>query len=111
MYLSLQKIEQRLWPQCQRCYRLQGSAVRSGKATLVYHIVGLRLRVFAPAIAMLLVPIEGEEGGDGGVMLQMVDALARPAELAWDEISRHSQRFAAQIGTPQWFPFKSMGLR
>lgn len=46
-------VTQRLWPQCQQCFRLQGNAVRTNTHTLIHHH-RLRLCHFAPAAAVLL---------------------------------------------------------
>ena len=46
-------VTQRLWPQCQQCFRLQGNAVRTNTHTLIHHH-RLRLCHFAPAAAAVL---------------------------------------------------------
>jgi hypothetical protein len=47
------KMEQRLWPQCQKCWLLQGSAVRQNLHIPIYHMKP-RLFHLAPAIAFFL---------------------------------------------------------
>lgn len=51
------KVTQRLFPQCQSCFLLQGPAVRLNKHVVVYH-TSLRLYHFSPVIAALLLEID-----------------------------------------------------
>jgi hypothetical protein len=46
-------VTQDLWPQCQSCWKIQGSKVKSKSHFLINHH-SLRLYHFAPAIALLL---------------------------------------------------------
>lgn len=46
-------MKQRLWPQCQKCFQLQGSSVRTWTHALVYHHA-FKLYHFSPAIAFVL---------------------------------------------------------
>lgn len=52
-FLHLQ-ITQRLYPQCQSCFMLQGAAVRTNSHVLAYHN-SLKLNHFAPALALILI--------------------------------------------------------
>ena len=47
------QVQQYLLPQCQKCWKMQGNAVRFNRAVLVHHH-NLRLYHFAPAIAYYL---------------------------------------------------------
>lgn len=47
------QVSQRLWPQCQSCYSVQGAAVRAWKHLPIYH-TALRVHHFAPALAICL---------------------------------------------------------
>lgn len=47
------KVTQRLWPQCQSCYSIQGMAVRNNLHALVYHNV-IRRHHFAPILSYAL---------------------------------------------------------
>ncbi|RYH20293.1 hypothetical protein EON65_23935 [archaeon] len=42
-----------MWPQCQRCFLLQGSAVRANTHKLVYHSA-IKSFYFAPVLALIL---------------------------------------------------------
>ena len=51
--IILFQVQQYLLPQCQKCWKMQGNAVRFNRAVLVHHH-NLRLYHFAPAIAYYL---------------------------------------------------------
>ena len=64
------QLEQRLWPQCESCWRLQGQAVRTRALVLVYHMrpsIGL----LAPALALFLIG-----GADEGPLKDTVEPIA-----------------------------------
>jgi hypothetical protein len=42
-----------MWPQCQKCFRVQGTAVKMNRHVLIHHH-GMRMYHFAPAIAFYL---------------------------------------------------------
>lgn len=46
-------VQQRLYPQCQKCYSIQGNAVRMTKHVPIYHF-SFRLYHLAPALGLLL---------------------------------------------------------
>lgn len=48
------QVKQRLWPQCHKCFQLQGSAVRTWTHQVVFHN-SLKLHHLSPAIAFFLV--------------------------------------------------------
>ena len=71
-WLYITKLQQRLWPQCESCWRQQGQAVRTGALVLVYHLrpsVGL----LAPAVALFLVG-----GADEGPLTGIMEQIAAP---------------------------------
>ncbi len=47
------KVEQRLWAQCEACWKIQGDAVRTGTHKLVFHKF-FRKHHLAPALSFLL---------------------------------------------------------
>ena len=63
-------ITQRLYPQCQKCFSLQGSAVRTNTHELVYHF---RPRIFhlAPALSYLLCTKDN-------AIIELVDPIVNP---------------------------------
>jgi hypothetical protein len=52
LYTYIQ-IKQRLWPQCQSCFQIQGSAVRTNKHVIIYHNYP-KLHHLTPAIIYML---------------------------------------------------------
>ena len=66
----LRDLTQRLYPQCQKCFSLQGSAVRTNTHELVYHF---RPRIFhlAPALSYLLCT-------NRNVLIDFVDPVVNP---------------------------------
>lgn len=51
MITRLNQVKQSLWPQCQSCFQMQGSAVRVNEHRLVY-VSGLRLHHVALLLAV-----------------------------------------------------------
>ena len=70
-------VAQRLWPQCQKCFHLQGSAVRTHTHTLIYHH-RLRLCHFAPAAAAVLL----WSMADNPVVREYLDPVVAPTTKA-----------------------------
>ncbi len=72
-------MKQRLWPQCQKCFQLQGTAVRTWTHTLVYHN-SLKLYHSSPAIAFLLL--------QHPVVIEYVDHIVEPTVCMLEKVKR-----------------------
>jgi hypothetical protein len=81
------KVVQRLWPQCQRCFQLQGSAVRSNKHVLIYHY-GFRPRHLAPAIAMLLAQDEEVQNALRDIVRPSADFYRKYRDIIHKELKQ-----------------------
>jgi hypothetical protein len=82
----MRQTKQALWPQCQTCFQMQGSAVRVNEHRLVYSS-GLKAHHFALFLA--------------GVMAENVVETETYAELAEsaEGVSRHVRRLLAELGS------------
>lgn len=82
------KVEQRLWPQCQRCFQIQSAAVRNLKHVPIYHH-GFRLYHTAPAIALLLTHVNEVRALTNAAaqpIVDLFDSVSTEMKDRWDSI-------------------------
>ncbi len=80
-------VAQRLWPQCQKCFHLQGSAVRTHTHTLIHHH-RVRLCHFAPAAAALLLWSAADQPAVRDWLEDCLDPVVVPAAKAVGQARR-----------------------
>jgi hypothetical protein len=84
--LGLQLMSQRLWPQCQSCFSVQGAAVRQWGYVPIYH-TRLRLGHIAPVIAYCL----DQDKETRELCDSIVDPSIQSLKDSYKKISRYAQ--------------------
>jgi hypothetical protein len=77
------QVKQRLWPQCQKCFSVQGSAVRTWSHFPIYHSAW-KIHHFAPVVAIII--DQNEE------VRKVCDDLLRPVSDGVDKICKYFEK-------------------